>query len=237
MEYQNNYQYTETPQNENRGGAIPEEYKPISSWGYIGYNILFSIPLVGLILLIVFSFSKENINRRNYARSFFCTMLVSIIIVVPIIILSGFVMFSGTSSTVSEASFAMFVNNIDMFDNSVLMSSLELKQEYAIQGEVRTNAQIYYELATGEAADKDEMVPDGETFYYDFLEYDEQCYEITDFSYFEGYGDDMNLYGSENDRERYYITSEGNVFTLPGFEREDGGETRYYVNVNDYYTE
>lgn len=33
---------------------IPESYKPISMWGYFGYEILFSIPVIGLILLIVF---------------------------------------------------------------------------------------------------------------------------------------------------------------------------------------
>lgn len=34
---------------------IPNEYKPISAWGYFGYNILFSIPIIGFIFLIVFS--------------------------------------------------------------------------------------------------------------------------------------------------------------------------------------
>ena len=36
---------------------IPAEYKPISMWGYFGYEILFSIPLIGLICLIVFAFA------------------------------------------------------------------------------------------------------------------------------------------------------------------------------------
>ena len=59
---------------------IPENYKPISAWGYVGYTILFCIPLVGLIMLIVFSFSDANINRRNYARSYWCVLLLAIII-------------------------------------------------------------------------------------------------------------------------------------------------------------
>ena len=42
---------------------IPNEYKPISAWGYFGYNILFSIPIIGFIFLIVFSFDSSNINR------------------------------------------------------------------------------------------------------------------------------------------------------------------------------
>ena len=45
---------------------IPEEYKPISMWGYLGYQLLFSIPLIGFILLVVFSLGgTKNINLKN----------------------------------------------------------------------------------------------------------------------------------------------------------------------------
>ena len=60
---------------------IPQNFRPISAWGYVGYQILFSIPLIGFILLIVFSFDSSNINRRNFARSYFCILLLSIIFV------------------------------------------------------------------------------------------------------------------------------------------------------------
>ena len=30
----------------------PEEYKPITMWGYFGYELLFSIPCVGIIILL-----------------------------------------------------------------------------------------------------------------------------------------------------------------------------------------
>ena len=45
--------------------TIPAEYTPVGAWGYFWYNILFSIPVVGFIFLIVFSFSNGNLNRRN----------------------------------------------------------------------------------------------------------------------------------------------------------------------------
>lgn len=61
---------------------IPENLKPISAWGYVGYQLLFSIPIVGFILLIVFSFDNSSINRRNFARSYFCIWLIAIIILV-----------------------------------------------------------------------------------------------------------------------------------------------------------
>lgn len=60
---------------------IPESYRPISAWGYFGYNILFSIPIIGFILLLVFACGGTgNINLRNYARSFFCGFLLILIL-------------------------------------------------------------------------------------------------------------------------------------------------------------
>ena len=68
--------------------SIPEEYQPISMWGYFGYELLFSIPLVGFILLLVFSFGgTKNKNLKNFARSYFCFMIV--IIVLSIIFLGS----------------------------------------------------------------------------------------------------------------------------------------------------
>ena len=53
---------------------------PISPLGYIGYNILFNLPLIGIIMLFVFSFSNANINRKNYARSYLIVYAVIIIL-------------------------------------------------------------------------------------------------------------------------------------------------------------
>lgn len=66
----------------------PEEYRPISMWGYFGYEILFSIPVVGLILLIVFSFTAKNQNVKNFARSYFCFLILAIIVFI-ILMVSG----------------------------------------------------------------------------------------------------------------------------------------------------
>lgn len=73
----------------NMSDKIPYEYTPISAWGYFGYNFLFSIPIVGLIFLIIFSFDSSNINRRNYARSFFIIYLLIAIIFIFLIIFFG----------------------------------------------------------------------------------------------------------------------------------------------------
>lgn len=56
---------------------IPEEYKPISMWGYFGYELLFSIPCVGFIVLLVMAFGSKNVNVKNFARSYFCYMIIA----------------------------------------------------------------------------------------------------------------------------------------------------------------
>ncbi|CDF12294.1 uncharacterized protein BN778_01318 [Mycoplasma sp. CAG:776] len=60
---------------------IPEQYKPITMWGYLGYQIVFSIPIIGWIILLVFAFSKdENINIQNSARSYIIFLIMSIVL-------------------------------------------------------------------------------------------------------------------------------------------------------------
>lgn len=49
--------------------TILTKYKPLSPWAYFGYNILFSIPVIGFILLIVFSFC--NICTCYNSNSYF----------------------------------------------------------------------------------------------------------------------------------------------------------------------
>ena len=66
---------------------IPSEYKPISAWGYFGYELLFCLPIIGFIFLLVFAFNNSNINRRNFARSYFCVFLIVIVIWVILLVL------------------------------------------------------------------------------------------------------------------------------------------------------
>ncbi|MCH5276120.1 MAG: hypothetical protein J1E65_09785 [Lachnospiraceae bacterium] len=69
---------------------IPEEYRPISMWGYFGYQLLFSIPCVGFILLIIFAVGgTSNINVRNFARSYFCYLIILAILFVLLLVATG----------------------------------------------------------------------------------------------------------------------------------------------------
>ena len=50
-------------------------------WGFFGYELLFAIPLVGFILLLVFSFGgTKNKNLKNFARSYFSFTIVVIVL-------------------------------------------------------------------------------------------------------------------------------------------------------------
>lgn len=63
------------------------EYKPLSPWAYFGYTILFHVPVVGFICLIIFSFDNSNINRRNFARSYFCIYLLLAVVIIIMLLL------------------------------------------------------------------------------------------------------------------------------------------------------
>jgi len=69
---------------------IPEEYRPISMWGYFGYEILFSIPIIGFICLIVFAIGSKNINKKNFARSYFCYTIIICLIALCIFAVAVF---------------------------------------------------------------------------------------------------------------------------------------------------
>ncbi len=70
---------------------LPEEYRPLSPWSYFWLQILFAVPIVGFVFLIIFSFKRSNLNRRNFARSYWIWWILaaalSVIAVVLVLIL------------------------------------------------------------------------------------------------------------------------------------------------------
>ena len=53
-------------------------FKPISAWGYVGYSLLWAIPVVGWIFWLCAAIGANNRNVRNYARSYVCNLILSI---------------------------------------------------------------------------------------------------------------------------------------------------------------
>ena len=62
-------------------------YKPISMWGYFGYQLLFAIPLIGFVIALVFAFGgTQNINLKNFARSTFCILIIAVLLFFSIMV-------------------------------------------------------------------------------------------------------------------------------------------------------
>lgn len=57
------------------------ENRPLSPWAYFGYSLLFNIPFAGFIVALVLSFSADNINLKNFARSYFCGLILVLIFI------------------------------------------------------------------------------------------------------------------------------------------------------------
>ncbi len=65
------------------------ENRLITPWGYIGYSLLFAIPIVGLICAIVFAFSSTYPCRKNYARSFLIGIIITIVVSIILTLVAG----------------------------------------------------------------------------------------------------------------------------------------------------
>lgn len=67
---------------------IPGEYQPLSPWAYFGWQLLFALPLAGFVLLIVMSFAPRNRNLKNFARSYWCALLIGIGIAIVVVVIA-----------------------------------------------------------------------------------------------------------------------------------------------------
>lgn len=79
------------------------KFEPLSPWAYFGLSLLYSIPVIGFIFLIIFSIEADNINVRSYSRSFFCSLLVGVILIcVLIAIIGGIFGFAGIMAAINK---------------------------------------------------------------------------------------------------------------------------------------
>lgn len=55
--------------------------RPLGAWALTGYSILFAVPVVGWLLLLIFSVADCNRNLKNFARSRLLLFLLSVLAV------------------------------------------------------------------------------------------------------------------------------------------------------------
>ena len=56
--------------------------KPIRAWGYVGFSFLYLIPVVGQLIWLYNVLFAGNRNVKNHARSYFCAVVLVLIIAV-----------------------------------------------------------------------------------------------------------------------------------------------------------
>lgn len=75
---------------------LPPEYRPVSIGQFFGYTLLFSVPLIGFIMLLVTAFGSGNsISLKNYAKSMLIWYVIGIVFTVIMFIL-GFALAATT---------------------------------------------------------------------------------------------------------------------------------------------
>lgn len=92
--------------------AVPQDTTPLKTADYFLMMLLFSLPLVGLILMIVWSFSgSTNVNRRNLSRAsliwYAISAVLSILLSVLLIAVFGYAAGALESSEIYPYYFSM----------------------------------------------------------------------------------------------------------------------------------
>ena len=258
-------------------GPTEDKFRPMSSWGHIGYDFLFRIPLLGLIMLFVFSFNDDYIARRNYARSKFCKFLVLLPIYIIMIIILAAIVLNTSTSTVSNAQYARFAQEFGDYSDQVIIDAAYVRQKTGLKGQNIKNAQMFYMTAHGyddqnQDGVKGYNVPAGYELTINNYDFDEDTlsnilnssnyssyYSSYSSSYSSNSDDDVvayvindkntsyastasdnnddgsasrEFYGDSNGKEYHFITSDGNVFTLPGYPvPQADGTIEYHIDT------
>lgn len=79
-------------------GRLPEAYRPLGAWGYLGYALLFSLPVIGWVFIVIFSVSGANLCRRGFARFYILVWIIGIVVsaVVVALVMTGVLNFAET---------------------------------------------------------------------------------------------------------------------------------------------
>ena len=188
--------------------------------------------------------------------------LIALIITINVIIILAAIVMGSGGNTISQANYASFAQQFGEYADQVKVDAASVMAETGKNGKVINNAQKFHMVANGQ---KDLESGDNKgAFGYQLpvgyvipesiqralgistnnltggaSENNIVAYLITD-QEINGYDtkDNLDFYGDSNGTEYHLVTSDGIVFTIPGFaEEQETGEIKYYVNSQGaYYT-
>lgn len=67
---------------------LPSQFRVLSPWAYFGLQILYGIPVVGFIFLLIHTFSSANLNRRSFARSYWCALILVALVAIVVAVIA-----------------------------------------------------------------------------------------------------------------------------------------------------
>jgi len=260
-------------------GGNEDIFRVLSTGGYVGYNILFEIPVVGFITSIVFSFDDDYIARRNFARSRLIRKVIGFVLSgIIFVLLAMAIMMESSNSTINVAQYARFAQEFGEYSDNFKIDCANVKSSCGIRGQIINEAQMNYMAAHGYESTSDvegltdykvptgyKLELDGDNFSRDILtnilkpsynsysskSNDENdpivAYVINDGKTTYGnasYDNNQDgsagreFYGDANGKEYHLVTSNGNIFTLPGFPVEQpDGTIEYHIDTQSrhYY--
>lgn len=187
------------------------------------------------------------------------SLIALIITIIVIIILAAIVMGSG-GNTISQANYASFAQQFGEYADQVKIDAATVMAETGKNGKSINNAQKFHMVANGYTDLKSGdslgaygfqlpvgyVIPNSIQSALDITknnrvgesgENDIVAYLITD-QEINGYETRTNLdfYGDSNGKEHHFVTSDGTVFTIPGFQEEqEDGSIKYYVTSQGHY--
>lgn len=156
-----------------------------------------------------------------------------IVLIVGIIILGAVLRF--IIRMLSGDQFNKFKTDFDAYVSTIEKDALNRKTKATIQ---LTDAQVYYSIANGiPVGDEVKIEPTGNI---NNLGLDLKAGTISGIDFYEIKSDSniMDVNGQKtfyDADEKHYITDMGDVFILPGFNKNEEGVNRWYINANNYY--
>lgn len=68
---------------------LPQSLRPLSVLDYVGYLILFQLPIIGFIMIIFYSIKAKNKNLKNFARALLLLGVIVVVLYIIVLLLLG----------------------------------------------------------------------------------------------------------------------------------------------------